>query len=138
MRSLSCPQPVPAVQSASSSSLVQRRAPASMQMASASANVLSLWHPPIPSTESAHGQLSLCLLQRLMRVSEQQRTSCSSEAATQPAGSAQLPTRPHSTKRRAVEGLALGLAEGGGGSGGGGSGWADGVVCTSLDHMRSL
>eukprot|EP00315_Gephyrocapsa_oceanica_P053640 CAMPEP_0185488788 /NCGR_PEP_ID=MMETSP1366-20130426/12672_1 /TAXON_ID=38817 /ORGANISM="Gephyrocapsa oceanica, Strain RCC1303" /LENGTH=130 /DNA_ID=CAMNT_0028097303 /DNA_START=276 /DNA_END=664 /DNA_ORIENTATION=+ len=125
MRSLSCPQPVPAVQSASSSSLVQRRAPASMQMASASANVLSLWHPPIPASDSAHGQLSLRLLQRLMRVSEQQRTSCSSLCgSSKPCAMAspQFPRLPQTTQRGLATVAAGGGGEGGGDAGGGGDG----------------
>mmetsp|Transcript_32137 Transcript_32137/g.96052 ORF Transcript_32137/g.96052 Transcript_32137/m.96052 type:complete len:243 (-) Transcript_32137:173-901(-) len=73
--SSSNPQPVPRLQSLTSSSAVHRRAFALAQMASASANVFSPWQPPIPASDSAHGQSTRCC-QPLICVSEQQRTSC--------------------------------------------------------------
>mmetsp|Transcript_30507 Transcript_30507/g.90598 ORF Transcript_30507/g.90598 Transcript_30507/m.90598 type:complete len:251 (-) Transcript_30507:2128-2880(-) len=125
MRSRSCPHPVPFVQSDFSSCLEQSRAPASAQTSSASDSVSSWWQPPMPSSDSVHGQLLLRFFQPSMRVSEQQRTSCSSEGSAQRAFSEHLFFLPHSTQCRCAAGGEGGDGDGSGGgmdaSGGGGA-----------------
>ena len=112
-------------QSASSSAAVQRRTPASEQIASASAKVLSWWQPPMdgPSDSLNTEQPSQRRHDVLSCVSEQQRASCSSVGLVHLAVSEHLPVRPHPTKR-SDSGL------GDGGEGGGGRGCGRGCVGT--------
>lgn len=98
-RSLSCPQPVPLLQSSSSSPEVHRRPPAAAQSASAFSSVMSPGQSPIPPpSDPAQTEQSLFLRHGgSFSKSEQQRTGCSSAGSAHRGLSEHLPCRPHST-----------------------------------------
>ena len=123
IKSESCPQPVPLAQLPSSSSVVQSRAPAAEQMASASVKFFSWWQPPISAASDSVQTEQPPQRRHVLPsfVSEQQRTSCSSDGTAQRADSEQRPARPHVANRS-------GVAAPGGGGGGCGGGGADGEV----------
>mmetsp|Transcript_11205 Transcript_11205/g.35688 ORF Transcript_11205/g.35688 Transcript_11205/m.35688 type:complete len:269 (+) Transcript_11205:288-1094(+) len=136
MRSLSWPQPVPAVQSFFSSSAEQRRASTAAQTASASAKLFRWWQASVLEStwmlDSVNGQLAPRLLKPASSLSEQQRTSCSSDGSAHLASSEHCPAFPHWSQAQTGDGGGGCGGGSGGGEGGGGEGGGDdtpGTLC---------